>query len=159
MAFMKNSKVALALSLVVPGSGQIYNEEYTKGCLVSAGCIFFGGGALWFTGAHRGSLLLALLVVWLSAILDAYRTAQASGQPLDWHYRPSYVIPMLLLVGPLALPLLWRSPYFSSIARSGWTIVVVGGAILFLTTPYLIHFLAQRVPEFAALLQQSGVNF
>jgi hypothetical protein len=65
---------------------------------------------------------------------------------------------MLLLVGPLALPLLWQSPHFSRAAQTRWTIVVVGAALLFLVTPYLLLKIAQRVPEFATLLEQSGLN-
>jgi hypothetical protein len=42
-------------------------------------------------------------------------------------------------------------------AQTRWTIVVVGVALLFLVTPYLLHKIAQRVPEFAILLQQTGL--
>jgi hypothetical protein len=45
---------------------------------------------------------------------------------------------MLLLVGPLALPLLWQSPNFSLTARWLWTAVVIAAALLFVATPYLL---------------------
>jgi hypothetical protein len=53
---------------------------------------------------------------------------------------------MLLLVGPLALPLLWQNPNFSRTARWTWTLIVVGGALLFVTTPYLMHWLIRQGP-------------
>jgi hypothetical protein len=65
---------------------------------------------------------------------------------------------MLLLVGPLALPLLWRSSYFSRPAQWGWTGLVTTVALLFFATPYLLHWLIQRVPELQAVLQQAGVQ-
>jgi hypothetical protein len=45
---------------------------------------------------------------------------------------------MLLLVGPLALPLVWQSPNFSRTSRWVWTVIVVGAVLLFVATPYLI---------------------
>jgi hypothetical protein len=45
---------------------------------------------------------------------------------------------MLLLVGPLALPLLWESENFSRTARWLWTILVSSVVLLFIATPYLL---------------------
>ena len=52
-------------------------------------------------------------------------------------FHRAYVVAMLLLVGPLALPLLWQSPNFSNGARWIWTMIVVGAALMFIATPYL----------------------
>jgi len=87
------------------------------------------------------SALLALIVIWVSAMLDAYVTARNDGRPLDWYYRVSYVVAMLMLVGPLALPLLWRSPHFSRSAKWVWSVIVVGAMLLFLATHYLLSWL------------------
>lgn len=93
--------------------------------------------------------------MWVSAIVDAYKTARTSGQPFDWYYRVPYVVAMLLLVGPLALPLLWRGPYFSRFARWAWTIVVIGGVLLFLAMPYLLSWLIQQVPDLGESLRKN----
>jgi len=54
---------------------------------------------------------LALLLLWLSAIIDAYKSP-SRRQAAEFYYAKAYVVAMLLLVGPLALPLLWKSPNF-----------------------------------------------
>ncbi|HSF58210.1 MAG TPA: hypothetical protein VLD83_09075 [Candidatus Binatia bacterium] len=86
------------------------------------------------------------MLLWISAVIDAYKAAKASSQQADFYYRRPYVIAMLLLVGPLALPLLWQSPNFSRAARWIWTLIVVGAALLFVATPYLMHWLIRQGP-------------
>jgi hypothetical protein len=81
-----------------------------------------------------------LLLIWLSAIVDAYKVAKSAGQVAEFYYAKPYVVAMLLLVGPLALPLLWQSPNFSNTTRWTWTVIVVGAALMFITTPYLFKW-------------------
>jgi len=59
----------------------------------------------------------------------------------EFSYRRTYMVVMLLLVGPLALPLLWQSPNLSTVARWIWTMIVVGVVLLFIGTPYLAKWL------------------
>jgi len=153
---MKNPWIAASLS-VVPGAGQLYNQQQTKGLVLLGSCAALLGLTAWLSGLSRITAALALFVVWTSAIVDAYKTAQMSGQPLDWYYRRPYVVAMLLLIGPVALPLLWRSPHFSTAARWTWTVLVVGVVILFVATPYLLQGLLQQMPELQTILRQSGV--
>ena len=154
----KSPLLASLLSLIIPGLGQLYTREVTKALCIIGACLLIGGGMWWFSGLNRLTLGLALMIVWLSSVLDAYKTAQTFGQPQDWYFRRAYVVTMLLLVGPLAFPLLWRSPYFSRIAKWGWSGLVTTVAALFLATPYLLHWLVQRIPELQAVLQQSGIQ-
>lgn len=155
---LTRSKPFLALILsAVPGLGQLYNAQRIKGLVIAGSCLALGVGAVWLSGLSRISVVLALLLIWISSALDAYKTAQTAGEPLDWYYRVSYVVAMLLLVGPLALPLLWRSPHFSRLARWTWTAVVIGAVFLFLATPYLLKWLIQQLPELETLLRQSGL--
>ena len=137
MSDRRNPLVALSLSVIVPGLGQLYNREFGKGLVIIGSC--FGLGLLIYSqaGLNRITFALALLLVWISAIADAYKSAQAFGQPPDFYYRKTYVVSLLLLVGPFALPLLWQSPYFSRTARWTWTVIVSGAALLFILTPYL----------------------
>ena len=158
MPTQKNPYLAFLLSLVVPGLGQVYNAERSKGLMIFTSCLLLGGITAWLSGVNRLTIILAVIMVWLSSAIDAYKTAAAFGHALDWYYRPSYVVTMLLLVGPLALPLLWRSTYFSSTARWMWTTVVVSVALLFLATPYLLHLLIQQMPELETLLRNAGVE-
>ena len=146
MANGKKPIFALMLSLILPGLGQAYNREVKKGIIIAGACLVLAVAASWLSGLSRISAALTLLVIWVSAVLDAYKSAKASGQPLDWYYRVPYVVTMLLLVGPLALPLLWRSPYFSRLARWIWTAVIALNLLLLGATPYLLRWLAHNVP-------------
>jgi len=158
MRNQKASSLALLLSLIVPGLGQIYNSETSKGLVIASVCLGTGAGFFWLSGLSRVTMLLTLIIVWSSTMLDAYKTAQVFGQPQEWYFRRSYVVALLLLVGPLALPLLWRSPYFSRAARWGWTSLVTTVALLLFTTPYLLSWLIQHIPALQAALQQSGIQ-
>lgn len=141
----KKPIIALILSLILPGLGQAYNREVEKGVIIAGACLLLAVAFPWLSGLGRVSVALTLLVIWVSAVLDAYKTAQLSGRPLDWYYRVPYVVTMLLLVGPLALPLLWRSPYFSRLARWIWTAVIALNLLLLGATPYLLRWLAHNV--------------
>jgi hypothetical protein len=132
------------LSAIVPGLGQIYNQEIKKGVVIFGSCLSLGLLSYWISGLNKISTLLALLLLWISAVTDAYKAAKASAHESDFYYRRPYVVAMLLLVGPLALPLLWQSQNFSRTARWTWTIIVVGAALLFVATPYLMNWLIKQ---------------
>ncbi|MGZ8445551.1 MAG: hypothetical protein ACXWXZ_19320 [Candidatus Binatia bacterium] len=141
MTTRAKSLLALLLSMLLPGLGQIYNQEQKKGWVIFACCLVLGIATYRLTGFNVITAALALLLLWLSAIIDAYKVAKSAGQTAEFYYAESYVVAMLLLVGPLALPLLWKSPNFSSTARWVWTVIVVGVALLFVVTPYLLQSL------------------
>lgn len=140
----KNPVIAAVLSAIVPGSGQIYSQEVKKGLVIFGSCLSLGLLSYWISGLNKISTLLALLLLWISAVADAYKAAKTSGQAADFYYRRPYVVAMLLLVGPLALPLLWQSPNFSRTARWTWTLIVVGAALLFVATPYVMNWLIKQ---------------
>jgi hypothetical protein len=124
--------------VLLPGLGQIYNRESKKGLIIFACAVSLGVLGLCFSGFNRLAMLLALGLLWVSAATDAYQIAKNAGRPAEFYYRKSFIVAMLLLVGPLALPLLWKSTNFSRTARWLWTIVVVSVALLFIATPYLL---------------------
>jgi TM2 domain-containing membrane protein YozV len=143
----RNSLIAVVLSAIVPGSGQIYNQELRKGLVIFGSCLSLGLLSYWISGLNKISTLLALLLLWISATADAYKVARTSGQAAHFYYRKPYVVAMLLLIGPLALPLLWQSPNFSRAARWTWSLIVVGGVLLFVSTPYLMNWLIRQVAQ------------
>jgi len=50
------------------------------------------------------------------------RCGQARGKPGPWQQRPGVILALLFLgIGPLALPMLWRSPRFSKAQKSAIT--------------------------------------
>ena len=150
--------LAAALSFVVPGLGQLYNREQGKGfatLCISVGTWIIIGFTLappvrpgaWFSAAL---LALVYVFIWIPAVIDAYR--EASGRPSELLSGRSawYVIVMLLTVGPMALPMLWRSPAFSRTAKIVWTAVVVLIALLVLVA------LAVIGPAVESVLQQGS---
>jgi hypothetical protein len=147
MTVRKSPIAALMLSLIVPGLGQIFNQESKKGFIILASCLGLGLLTYWLSGLNKVSIALALILLWGSAVVDAYKVAKASDQPSDFYYRKPYVVAMLLLVGPLALPLLWQSPHFSRFARWTWTVIVAVAVAMFIATPYLLSWLVKRAAE------------
>jgi|SRR3989304_5207825 len=138
--------IALSLSALVPGLGQLYNNEVGKGFVIIGSCLVLGWLIYWQSGINRITFALALLLVWISAIAEAYKSAQASGQPPDFYYRKTYVVSLLLLIGPFALPLLWRSRHFSRTARWTWIALVIGATLLFFLTPHLTGWALRQMP-------------
>ena len=52
----------------------------------------------------------------------------AAGRVTPWYYRPWAVVVLLFVVlGPLGLPLLWRSPSFTR----GWKIVLTAVMVVY----------------------------
>ena len=136
---MKDPRLALFYSVVVPGLGQLYLGERAKGwtllCMgagVVVSLIVSHTAIAWFV---MGGIYLAVMI---PAALDAFQTA--SGRPRTFTADTvPYVIVMLLMVGPFAIPLLWQSARFSKPAKIAWSIGVI-----------LIAFLAIVVTAFVA---------
>ena len=131
----------MVFSALLPGLGQVYNQERKKGWIIVGCCAALAVGTYWLSGFNAVTAALALLLIWLSAIVDAYKVAKSAGQVPEFYYAKPYVVAMLLLVGPLALPLLWQSPNFSNTTRWTWTVIVVGAVVMFVATPYLLQSL------------------
>jgi hypothetical protein len=60
-------------------------------------------------------------------------SSREASTPLAWYYRPVWVLVLLFVVlGPLALPFLWRSPRFSSPLKVVLTLLVLAYTGLFI---------------------------
>jgi hypothetical protein len=102
------------------------------------------------TGIARFLMGGIYLAVMIPAALDAFQTVSGRPRTFSTDTVP-YVIVMLLMVGPFAIPLLWQSVKFSKTAKIFWTVAVI-----------LIAFLAIGVTTFVAssleqILKSSGV--
>lgn len=125
--------IAALCSLLIPGVGQLYNRDVPKGLAIL--CIDGGIGvglALATVGpagfrSMFGLVLLGImyLCVCIPAAVDAFQQASGRGTPLLSGEHPWYVIFLLLMVGPGAIPLLWHSGRFSRLAKILWTIAVI----------------------------------
>ena len=78
---MKKALLAAILSLVIPGVGQLYNKQIVKGVLL----IIFSllPTVFWYVMLSMGFSLfqtiwtyVLMFVIWIYAIIDAYRTAK-----------------------------------------------------------------------------------
>lgn len=122
---MKNPYLALIGSVLVPGAGQLYLGERAKGwtlvCMDIGVAVSLIVSHTWVAWLLMGGIYLAIMI---PAALDAFQTA--SGRPRTFvGDAVPYVIVMLLLVGPFAIPLLWQSAKFSKMAKILWTAVVI----------------------------------
>lgn len=122
---MKKAPLAFFYSLLAPGLGQLYLGEFAEGatllCMsvgVWVSLIVNHTATAWFL---MGGIYLAVMI---PSAVDAFQTA--SGRPRTFSADTvPYVIVMLLLIGPFAIPLLWRSGKFSKTAKILWTVMVI----------------------------------
>ncbi len=103
----RNPRIALALSLIMPGLGQVYNGELTKGLSLFLIFAFTIPISAWM-GIHLTPILwlmvsvgaLTALGVYVFCVVDAFRAAKLIGEnyQLGPHNRP-YVYLALLFFG------------------------------------------------------------
>jgi TM2 domain-containing membrane protein YozV len=147
---MKDPRLALFYSVVFPGLGQLYLGERAKGWTL----LCMGAGVVVSLIISHTVIALFLmggiyLAVLIPAASDAFQAA--SGRPRTFTADTvPYVIVMLLMIGPFAIPLLWQSIKFSNRAKVLWTVLVI-----------LIALLGIAVMTFAAssleqILKQAG---
>lgn len=117
------------LSLLLPGLGQLYNGERAKGIALLCMTLGIGVSAALFRSLFTLILLgLIYIAVLIPAVRDAVQVAAGRSAAFTGN-RPWYVIWMLCMVGPFALPLLWQSR-LSRPAKLAWTIAVILVAVL-----------------------------
>jgi TM2 domain-containing membrane protein YozV len=73
----KNPVIALILSIIVTGLGQIYNDQLGKGILSFISALFFGLLIFVIIG------IILLPIWWIIGIVDAYKTAELINQGKD----------------------------------------------------------------------------
>ena len=57
--------------------------------------------------------------------------AQAPAEAIPWYYKPVAIALLTIFVlGPLALPLVWRTPAFSPRGKSIATLLILGYTVL-----------------------------
>ena len=127
---MKNPRLALFYSVVVPGLGQLYLGEYAKGwtffCMGAGVVVSLIVSHTAIACFLMGGIYLAVMI---PAAWDAFQTASGRSRTFTADTVP-YVIIMLLMVGPFAIPLLWQSQKFSTPVKFIWTVGVILIALL-----------------------------
>ena len=131
----------MVLSVIVPGLGQIYNQEVKKGLVIFGSCLSLGLLTYWISGFNKFSTALALVLIWISALTDAYKVAATAGEPSDFYYRETLCRRHVIARrSPGAAIAVAKSTFFMA-ARWIWTVIVVAAALLFIATPYLMRLL------------------
>lgn len=135
---MKSPWAAFFLSLAVPGLGQLYLNEKAKAfsllCITAGIVLSLALSRSWITFVLLAPLYLFVLI---PASLDAYQTA--AGNPRTFKGDSVfYVIMMLVIVGPFAIPLLWQSAKFPKGAKIVCTVLVTLIALAAVLTMALI---------------------
>jgi len=74
--FYKDPSIAVILSFLVCGLGQIYNGQYAKGFTL----MIFYGIAWWLTVIVIGFLIVPIL--WITGMVDAYQSAKRINERL-----------------------------------------------------------------------------
>ncbi|HVS03199.1 MAG TPA: hypothetical protein VMT16_10560 [Thermoanaerobaculia bacterium] len=152
--------LAAGLSALAPGAGQLYNGDRPRGwalLAIAAGVVAAVALCLWGPRPFRswlGALLLAALypLLWMPAVADAWRDARGRGRGLVAADSIGYTVLMLLVAGPMALPLLWQNRQVPRAAKRWLTVgvvmVAIGGVLL----------LALAAPWLEALLEEMGLE-
>ena len=128
-----NPPLAAVLSAVIPGLGQLYNRDGAKAAAILCSTFGIWAGLAWTTVGPEASRswlsAVALLLVYpfflLPAVLDAHRRARGIPETPPSRASRWHVVIMLLVIGPLAIPLLWQSQGFSRGAKILWTCTIV----------------------------------
>lgn len=123
--------IAAVLSVAVPGLGQLRNGERAKGVAMlcmTAGIWFWMAMATAGPEAFRSSftciiLGITYLFVLGPAVSDAYRGATGAVTATTVSAKTWYIIFMVLMMGAMAVPLVWQSPRLSRRARYIWSAI------------------------------------
>jgi len=73
-----------------------------------------------------------------------------------WYYSTSAIVIGLLVLGPFALPLVWRNPKYEVITKVIITIVVI--AVTIAVTIWLCYFIVQRFQPLIKELDALGLH-
>jgi polyferredoxin len=59
-------------------------------------------------------------------IIDAELKRLKKEEKPEWFHRTPMVILWILLLGPFALPFIWKNPQYNTTNKTIWTIVMIG---------------------------------
>ncbi len=138
------------LSALLPGLGQWVAGQRAKGA--AFGCTALGilawlaivifGPLSVRSGVSQLMLGITYGLVWIPAVLDAARGG-SSAQPTSLSTHPWYVMFMVLMVGAMAIPLVWQSR-LSRRAKIAWSVVGIVNTLLALLMLVVVGPIAEQ---------------
>ncbi len=154
MSGNRSTFLATVLSVLAPGSGHLYLGRRPRGLalLLVTFAVWAGiGVSLAGPVALRSNLsAILLLVPYVLLIVPSVREVRSSDIETTAIDRPAYVLVMLAVFGPLALPLLWQSRAFGRGGKIAWTIVVAAVVVV------AVYAIVVAGPMIEDLLQQAS---
>lgn len=81
-------------------------------------------------------------------LLESSSRLESAGLGTKWYFKTSALVIALLCVGPLALPLLWFNPRFSTKNKVVWSIVII------VLSYYLVVVLVDALKTISAYYQE-----
>ena len=81
-------------------------------------------------------------------LLESSSRLESAGLVTKWYFKTSALVIALLCVGPLALPLLWFNPRFSTKNKVVWSIVII------VLSYYLVVVLVDALKTISAYYQE-----
>lgn len=149
MAFGSPSRAVL-LSIVLPGLGQWASGQRAKGFAYASSAV--GCGVLFVIAtigpAHMRSWLTQLMLgatyplIWIPAVVDAARGDAPAMPSLATH--AWYPVLMVLMIGAMAVPLVWQCPRLSRGAKVVWSTIGIVNSLLFLVVLAVLGPLLQQ---------------
>lgn len=73
---------------------------------------------------------------------------ESAGPKTKWYFKTSALVVALLCVGPLALPLMWFNPRFSTKSKAIWSVVII------VLSYYLVVVLVDALKTISAYYQE-----
>ncbi len=124
-----NKALAALLTVVLPGAGHLYLGDRRGGvALLCVSVSVLAGIAVSVAGpaAFRSTVTAVLLLVpYAMLAVPAARAVGTGTTETPGNQSRGYLLVMLAVAGPMALPLLWQSSAFSRTGKIAWTVVVV----------------------------------
>jgi uncharacterized membrane protein YvbJ len=81
-------------------------------------------------------------------LLESSGRLESAGPKVKWYFKTSTLVVALLCVGPLALPLMWFNPRFSTKSKVVWSIVII------VLSYYLVVVLVDALKTISAYYQE-----
>jgi len=107
----KSAGLAFLLSLLIPGTGQLYCGKIPRG-LTTLGFWIAGVIAMFASGTARGNGMVLAFVLWVFSFLDAYFTATEINSGIDGQVEvqnPRVAVVLNLIYGWTGIFLPWRA--------------------------------------------------
>ena len=134
MAEEGKKRLAVWLSILAPGAGHLYLGDRRGGmallCVTVALLLAIVVSMVGPAPLRSPATAVLLLLPYAMLSVPAARSLRNEPRETPAIHRRGYLLVMLAVAGPMALPLLWQSEAFSRPGKIVWTIVVIAIVVI-----------------------------